>query len=77
MKLFAPSLLVHQELHPPSYSTPPSVSGSDSYVQHNPADQLLPVASIDVIEQTSTDTAGVLVTFSHLFIAAAVKPLYS
>ncbi len=34
-----PSLLVHQELHSPSYSMLPSVSGSDSYVQHSPADQ--------------------------------------
>ena len=56
---------------------PLSASESDSCVQHNPADQRLPVAAIDVIEQTSTDTAGVLVTFSHLFIAAALKPLYS
>ena len=36
-----PSLSVHQGLHPPSYSMLPSVSGSDSYVQHSPADQPL------------------------------------
>ena len=34
-------------------------------------------APTDVVKHTCTDTAGVLVTFSHLFIAAALKPLYS